>query len=43
MDLVTHKLASNHAHNAIYTVVDRISKFEYFIPCKHAVSAVDLA
>ena len=43
MDLVTHFPAINHGHNVIYTVVNRLSKFEYFIPCKHTVSAAGLA
>ena len=32
-DLVTHLPATDHGHDAIYTVVDRLSKFTYFIPC----------
>ena len=43
MDLVTHLPTTDHGHNAIYTVIDRLSKFTYFIPCKHTVSAADLA
>ena len=43
MDLVTHLPTTDHGHDAIYTVVDRLSKFTYFIPCKHTVSAADLA
>ena len=43
MDLVTHLPATDCGHDAIYTVVDRLSKFTYFIPCKHTVSAADLA
>ena len=42
MDLVTHLPATNHVHIVIYTVVDKLSKFIYFIPCKHTVSAADL-
>ena len=42
MDLVTHLPATNHGHDAIYTVVDGLSKFTYFIPCKHTVSAANL-
>ena len=43
MDLVTHLPTTDRGHDAIYTVVDRLSKFTYFIPCKHTVSAADLA
>ena len=43
MDLVTHLPTTDRDHDAIYTVVDRLSKFTYFIPCKHTVSAADLA
>ena len=43
MDLVTHLPATDYGHNAIYTVIDRVSKFIYFIPCKHTVGAADLA
>ena len=43
MDLVTHLPTTDHDHDAIYTVVDRLSKFTYFIPYKHTVSAADLA
>ena len=43
MDLVTHLPTTNHGHNVIYTVVDNLSKFTYLIPCKHTVSAADLA
>ena len=43
MDLVTHLPTTERGHDVIYTVVDRLSKFTYFIPCKHTVSAADLA
>ena len=43
MDLVTHLPATNCGHDTIYIVVDIPSKFMYFIPCKHTVSAADLA
>ena len=43
MDLVTHLPTTDRGHDVIYTVVDRLSKFTYFIPCKHTVSAADLA
>ena len=43
MDLVTYLPTTERGYDAIYTVVDRLSKFTYFIPCKHTVSAADLA
>ena len=43
MDLVTHLLATDYGYDAICKVVDRLSKFTYFIPCKHKVNAADLA
>ena len=43
MGLVTHLQATDCDHDAIYTVVDKLSKFTYFIPYKHTVSAADLA
>ena len=43
MDLVTNLPASDHGHDAIYIVIDRLSKFTYFITCKYTVSAADLA
>ena len=43
MDLVTYLPATNYGHDMIHIVVDRLSKFTYFIPCKHTVSAADLA
>ena len=43
MDLVTHLQAIDNGYDAVYTVVDRLSKFTYLIPCKHTVNAADLA
>ena len=43
MDLVNHLAATNCGHDAIYAVVSRLSKFTYFIPCKHTISAAELA
>ena len=43
MYFVAHFPAIELVYDAIYTVVDRISKFTYFISCKHTVSAADLA
>ena len=42
MDLAAHLLANNYGHDVIYTVVDRLSKFIYFIPYKHTVSTAGL-
>ena len=42
MDSVTHLPFTDHGYDAIYTVVNRLSKFTYFISCKHTVSASDL-
>ena len=43
MDLVNNLPHTGCGHNAIYTVVDRLSKFKYFILCKHTVDAAELA
>ena len=43
MDLVSHFPTTNYGYDAIFIVVDRLSKFTYFIPCKHTVSTADLA
>ena len=43
MDLATHLPATDYGHDAIYMVVDRLSKFTYFIPCNHTVSSAELA
>ena len=42
MDLVTHLPTTDHGYDATYTVVDRISKYTYFMPCKHTVNAAEL-
>ena len=43
MDLITHFPTTDCGYDAIHIVVDRLSKFTYFIPCRHTVSAADLA
>ena len=43
IDLVAHFPATDHSYNTIYTVINRLSKFTYFILCKHIISATDLA
>ena len=42
-DLIIYFTATDHGHYMIYTVDNRLSKFAYFIPCKHVVSAAELA
>lgn len=36
-------LPSNHGKNAILVVMDRLSKYEHFIPIKHLYSAPQIA
>ena len=43
MDLIGHLLAIDCGNDAIYTVVGRLSKFIYFILCRHTISAANLA
>ena len=43
IDLVAHLPATDYGYDAIYTVVDRLFKFTYFVLCKHTVNAADLA
>ena len=43
IDLVTHFPPADYVFNVLYTVVDKLFKFTYFIPYKHIVSAADLA
>ena len=43
MDLVTNLPDTDCDHDAIYTMVDRLSNFTCSIPCNHTVSAADLA
>ena len=43
MDSVTYFPATDYGHDAIYIVVDRLSKLMYFTPCNHTVSAANLA
>ena len=43
IDSVTHFPATDCGHDAIYTVIDRLSKFMYFITCKHTFKADELA
>ena len=43
IDLVHHLPVTDHGYDAIYWVVNRLSKFTYFILCKQTVSAAELA
>jgi len=43
MDLVTSLPSTRHGNNAIFTIVDRFSKYVTFLPTKIAITAEDLA
>ena len=43
MDLVTQLPATDCGYDVIYTVVNRLSDFTYFIACNHTGNATDLA
>ena len=43
LDLITHLLVSARGHGSILTIVDRFSKLVYFIPCKEAITAEEMA
>lgn len=43
MDFITHLPISTSGHDAIFTIVDRFSRFVHFIPCHSNVSAYDVA
>ena len=43
MDFVTHLLPTDANHDAIFTIVDRFSKFVRFIPTKTTISAEEAA
>ena len=43
MDFVTHLPTSERGFDAIFTVVDRFSKYVRFIPCMTSSSAFDIA
>ena len=43
MDLVTHLPTTIAGFDSVYTVVDQLSKYVYFIPCTASVTADDLA
>ncbi len=43
MDFVTHLPVSTRGYDAIFSIVDRFSRFCRFIPCHTAMSALDCA
>ena len=43
MDLITHLPTTEVGYDSIFTVVDRLSKYTYFMPCNATVSADGLA
>ena len=43
MDFITHLPETKNGNNALFVVVDRLSKYAHFIPTKETASAVDTA
>ena len=43
LDLITHLSITARGYDSILTIVDRLSKLVYFIPCKKAISAKEMA
>ena len=43
MDFVTHLLVSTRGYDAIFSIIDRFSRYCRFIPCHTAMSAVECA
>ena len=43
MDLITHLPLTAKNHDAVFTIVDRFSKFVTFVPCRTEVNAPGLA
>ena len=43
LDLTTHLLVVACGHDSILIIVDRLSKLVYFIPCKEAITAEEMA
>ena len=41
--LITHLSVTACGHDSILTIVDRLSKLVYFIPCKEAIIAKEMA
>ena len=42
MDLITH-LPTSEGFDSVFAIVDRLSKYVTFIPCKATCTALDLA
>ena len=43
LDLITHLPVTAGGHDSILTIVDRLSKLVYFIPCKEVITAEEMA
>ena len=43
LDLIIHLPVTAHGHDSILTIIDQLSKLVYFIPCKEAITAEEIA
>ena len=43
LDFITHLPVTAAGHNSIVTFVDRLSKYVYFVACRHDITAEQLA
>ena len=43
LDLITHLPVTAPSHDSILTIIDQLSKLVYFIPCKEAITAEEMA
>ena len=43
LDLVTHLPVTARGHDSILTIIGQLSKLVYFIPCKEAIKAKEMA
>ena len=43
LDLIIHLPVTAHGHNSIPTIINWLSKLVYFIPCKEAITAEEMA
>ena len=43
LDLITHLPVTACGHDSVLTIVDQLSKLIYFIPCKEAIAAEEMA
>ena len=41
--MITYFLVTSRGHDSILTIVERLSKLVYFIPCKEAITAEKMA